>query len=611
MTYFLTLKPKRMKLSAIPIALAAICVFSACKDDDPETVKAPTLRLEQDEITVPGMGGGNSIRYTLTDPVPGAELTLGYDRNQQWIEFDLTTPGVIAFTAKKNETADPRELAVEVNYPGIQETPSFTIRQTAEQATIELALENVVKRAFWINIFPSDKTMHYLFFSKSAEIMAQFPDDTALVDSDFQYFIFAADASDMPLRDYIASEASIGDRTEAWNCEPGGDYVVYAYGIDLETLEVLTPVTKLSVRSDELDQVDFGITVTVNDHRATVEVTPTDPDRYYFADAFLESDIDQGVKFSKYCSDAWNSKVQGWQVFDNLTEEQILEQHCKKGPGTFEFELLANSDYRLAVFALDEKAWLCSEPIVENFRTGSTAISDNVIQISVSKVASRSAEVTFTPTTSDPYVSFVTDSAPFEGMSDEEIIAYCAKNLPPRWGTTGYSNTFAPLVPGTKYYVLAYGCYYNGDVTTGLFKEEFTTTDRVGSVSFELQFGPYYDLWQLADADPDTGWHWSAEMYDCLLPVEVVKEDVKGLKYRYALYTKQVIDGLSEDELYKTLYEHGADYSPNYFLSDYNLEFVLSGFAIDDRGDWGPIWKSEPFTLKADGVSDPHDYLRK
>lgn len=69
------------------------------------------------------MGGGIHIRYTLTDPVPGAELTLGYDRNQQWIEFDLTTPGVIAFTAKKNETADPRELAVEVNYPGIRRPP--------------------------------------------------------------------------------------------------------------------------------------------------------------------------------------------------------------------------------------------------------------------------------------------------------------------------------------------------------------------------------------------------------------------------------------------------------------------------------------------------------
>ena len=37
--------------------------------------------------------------------------------------------------------------------------------------------------------------MHYLSFSKSAEIMAQFPDDTALVDSDFQYFIFAADVN--------------------------------------------------------------------------------------------------------------------------------------------------------------------------------------------------------------------------------------------------------------------------------------------------------------------------------------------------------------------------------------------------------------------------------
>lgn len=45
------------QLSAIPIAIAAICAVSAC-EDGPETAKTPTLRLEQQEITVPNEGGG-------------------------------------------------------------------------------------------------------------------------------------------------------------------------------------------------------------------------------------------------------------------------------------------------------------------------------------------------------------------------------------------------------------------------------------------------------------------------------------------------------------------------------------------------------------------------
>ena len=548
----------------------------------------------------------------MTNPVPGREIALGYDPEQQWVTFDLTRPGIIAFTAEKNETSSIRELAVEVGYPGIEETPSFTIRQHADgqtvTSTISMSPGDILQRAFRINISPSDKSMSYVAFAKTAEQMAAFPDDEALLDSDSEYFTWSAEANEMTLHEYIATEAISGDTTLIWNCEPGTDYVVYAYGIDLETLLVQTSVAKIDITTEKLYDVEFGISVSVDGHRARVDVTPAESDRRYCAMVFPASDIDPGAKFSKWCSDAWNTKVQDWQLYDNLTETQILERYCKTGAAAWDFELRADTDYRAAVFAVDDKAWLCSEPVTEDFRTGATGASDNVIAIHVSDVASRSASVAFAPTdASQPYAYLVTASAPFEGMSDEEIIEYCATRLYPTVRTGGYSDTYAKLKPGTKYCALAYGTF-NGDITTGLFKEEFTTTDRTGTVAFELQFGPYYDLMELDEADPNTDWAYSAQYYDCLLPVEV-GEELNGRKYYYALYTTDVLAGLSDEELYDTLYDNGTDYSPTYFLADYDLEFVLAGFAVDDNGDWGPLWKSEPFTMTANGVSDPSGYV--
>ena len=545
----------------------------------------------------------------MTNPVPDGEITLGYDREQQWVTFDVTKPGVIAFTAEKNETSSWRELDVEVGYPGLEKTPSFTIRQQAGGQTAAFAMSpgDILQRAFRMNISPSDKNMSYVAFAKTAEQMAMFPDDEALLDSDSEYFFWSAEANEMTIHEYIATEAISGDTTLVWNCEPGTDYVVYAYGIDLETLLVQTPVAKTSVTSEKLYDVEFGISVSADGHRARVDVAPAESDCRYYVLVSPVSDIFQGEKFSKWCSDAWNAKVQDWQLYDNLTETQILEQYCKTGAAAWDFELRADTDYRAAVFAVDDKAWLCSEPVTEDFRTGATSGSENVVTISISGVASRSASVIFTPLNDDPFAYTVTESSQFEGMSDAEIIEYCATRLYPTVRTGKFSGSFAKLKPGTKYCALAYGTF-NGDITTGLFKEEFTTTDQTGTVAFELQFGPYYDLMELDEADPNTDWAYSAQYYDCLLPVEV-GEELNGRKYYYALYTTDVLAGLSDEELYNTLYDNGADYSPNYFLADYDLEFVLAGFAVDDNGDWGPLWKSEPFTMTADGVSDPSGYV--
>ena len=85
-------------------------------------------------------------------------------------------------------------------------------------------------------------------------------------------------------------------------------------------------------------------------------------------------------------------------------------------------------------------------------------------------------------------------------------------------------------------------------------------------------------------------------LWMCLRPVDV-PEELAGKEYYYALYTVDAIYGWDDETLYSQLYDYGTDYAPTYFLSDYGMEFVLVGFAVDDNGDWGPIWKSEPFTM--------------
>ena len=102
------------------------------------------------------------------------------------------------------------------------------------------------------------------------------------------------------------------------------------------------------------------------------------------------------------------------------------------------------------------------------------------------------ASIEFLPSNDDPFAYIVTEAAQFEGMTEDEIIDYCANRLWAPVRTGRYIDTYGKLTPGTEYYAIAYG-NYNGEVTTGLFKESFTTTDTwVGTREFSLEYGPWY-----------------------------------------------------------------------------------------------------------------------
>lgn len=615
----------KKSLSTFTAAIFMAMTIAGCKPEEPE-IALPVLTPESEEsVSVPAEGGEFDIAYKLENPVEGGFISVFCEPDaDEWIpSIDYSTLGTVHFSVSPNESEEARstEMTVRYDYSG-GEPLSFSveIKQNGmsgeepdpDKATISFEVNEIGQRYFSVAITPSDKEMNYLVFFKTADVYDSFPDTDSLLRSDMTYYEWMAYMYDMTEAQAVAEDVLIGDMPDyLCNAEPDTEYVLYAYGIDTLTLEVLTDVAVCRVRTQPLDQLDFTLNVSVSGHVVTADVAPENYDGYYLVDAWETENIDAGMDFAVWCSNTWNTDRMHYETYYGMTPEQILQTYAKQGEETWVLDdLMPEKECRLAVFALDDMAWLCSEPVTYDFTTGSASGSSNVITINVTDVTSREASIEFLPSNDDPFAYIVTEAAQFEGMTEDEIIDYCANRLwaPVRIGR--YIDTYGKLTPGTEYYAIAYG-NYNGEITTELFLESFeTNATQVGSLEFSLEYGPWYDLMQLAEADPDGGWEYSAGYYDCLLPVDV-PEELAGKEYYYALYTVDAIYGWDDETLYSQLYDHGTDYAPTYFLSDYGMEFVLVGFAVDDNGDWGPIWKSEPFTMSLEGASDPNEYVNR
>lgn len=605
----------------IMMAIGMMSLASCTPDEEPEDKPVnPTLTLVSEEVNVPAEGGDFKIDYKLEDPADQGTIRAEAGADADWItDLNYGNVGTVTFSVLPNEDAESRNTVVTITYSwpeGEPQSVEAKIVQAGidtpdepEEPTETIALEtvDVEKRWFSVNIVPTDKNMDYLVFFKTAEVFDSFPDMDSLVSSDMQYYAWMAYMYDMTESEAMAQDAIQGDTLYLCNADPETEYVLYAYGMDIAAETRITEVAVIRVTTADLNNTAFDMTVDVSGNEATVEVSPVDYDGYYWIGAWPVSDIDAGQDFADWCSDTWNSLRMEYEIYYGLSLDEILGQHCFTGDASKLFELPANVDCRAAVFALDDKAWLESEPVVEDFTTESTAASDNIITITVRNVTSREAEISFVPSNNDSFCYVVVESAGLEGMTDDEIIEYCTGSMYVPIRTGRYTDIWQ-LTPGTEYYALAFGSF-NGDITTPLFKETFASGSTwVGTQEFSLEYGPWYDLLQLAEADPDGGWNYSAPYYDCLLPVSVPAE-LAEKEFYYALYTTDAVIGWDDERFRSELYNNGADYSPNYFLTDYGMEFILVGFAVDDNGDWGPVWKSEPFIMSLEGASDPNEYV--
>ena len=161
-------------------------------------------------------------------------------------------------------------------------------------------------------------------------------------------------------------------------------------------------------------------------------------------------------------------------------------------------------------------------------------MSENVISISVDNLSDRTADVHFVPSLMEFYTELVFRASDLAGMSDEEILSYCAYDLVPPTFTGERVERLDGLEPEKEYVAVAFG-FWGGVVTTGLFRMDFRTTElQSGTYGIHAEFDAYYDILEISKID--SKWVGYDQVADAVLPVEIVTEPADADKYYFGIY---------------------------------------------------------------------------
>lgn len=327
----------------------------------------PTLELQATTVEVEAAGGEVEMGYTLTHPTEG-DLP-GVSSTADWITgFDTSKAGVILLQVAANEVTEPREAVVEVTYPNISSALNFTVKQAAAapRPDFEITLKDATTNSFVMTLIPKDPAMHYFYHVIPATTAAKYPTDDELYAYDVAFY------EDM---DY-----GVGLGWQAWAMEdvhqgaitdykvtsmiPDTEYVVYAYGTSMETLERTTPILRVNIRTEKPQMVDAEFHIELIDDTAAetrVKVTAKGYDGFFVAKIYhhvKEGDTDETVKekISQYWID--EVKTAGWIGY---TPENIIAEHGAKNQTEATRSVDPGQKCYAYAFAIDENALRCSE----------------------------------------------------------------------------------------------------------------------------------------------------------------------------------------------------------------------------------------------------------
>lgn len=602
------------------IALTALgCTKEEEKKPEPVDPVEPTLTIEESVISVPVEGGSYSINYELKNPVEGGVLTVVPESDEEWVsDFTIDeSASAIGFDVYANESVDMRSLSVSVSYTGLESDITFTIEQaglTETPVPFVITPKNIESSYFTVDVTPYDKEMSYILFAKTKQSIeeAGLATDDALYEEDMKYI----ESSGQSVEDFCIS----GDLVDKeFSAEPSTEYVVYAYGVDPGTRDRLTDIVRADVTTLEAEKevVILNISADVKGVMANVTVAPQAYEGYYYCECYETASIDTDRPLMDICSESFYNNVSETYLVYGYTNEQILERACSKGEDTYRFELKEETAYTIVAYAVNGELEVYSDPSTKEIVSGTIA-SDNIITINVSDIEQRSANVTVTTTNDDPYIYIVLDPDDLAeaGQTDEDILEYIQTNYYLGYTYNG-NQTFSldELSPASTYSICAFG-YFNGTVTTDLVKKDFMTEESVSSeVSIVLTCDKYYDISEIYEIDPSAVSGWD-RFYDIYLPViPVVQNTDEDVDIYYTVYEyDSSFDTATEQELQERIYYNAClgkprDPEGQLFTLYYEEEVIAVGFAIDAEGNWGPIYKSEPFTVTADGASDAQEFI--
>lgn len=588
------------------LAIAAASFMYGCQKPMAES---PAIELEPTKVTVPAEGGEFSVSYKVVNPAEGARLEID-EPDVDWVKRFAVSDSRITFQVDKNDTEFQREVTVPVAYSGAAGKDFTIIQEGGVQAPFTIEMKEITTSSYTFDIFPYDKEMYffYNFCTQNYLDSHNLTTDDALFNDDMLYYGGS-----------MGAFLSQGDQIDVKNdvgISPSTEYVIYAYGMDPVTLERITDIVykRFTTLEPEKVDVEFGVVPHVDGTSVTLDVTPVNYDGHWAAFAFKTSDLDPDESLFSLCTEAMREQIGIWSII--YTPEQLLEKFCKTGEQSIMFsDLQAESDYTIAVVAVNESVEVNSEPSTVSVTTGAVTPSDNVLDITVSGITSTSATISISTTNDDPYRFVIAAAEEFEGMDDNQIIGSCLSLPEDQYnnGTGPVRGTIGDLDPNTEYSVIAFGVEA-GTATTGLFSKNFTTAEAVeADVEFELMLDVYYDKEQTIGAFRDAGYNDDADYLaanidgDAIMTVKAMTEpEVSTYYYMIMLDVEENV--MSDKEYISALMEQGSSTPDGYIGLDYGTAYLAVGVAVNDLGNTGPVWK-ESFTLSTDGVSDPQGFI--
>lgn len=591
----------------LPLVLALPFFFAACSDDantEPVTPPAadPALTLAQTELAVPAEGGHFEVNYTLENPVAGAKLHVSVS-DEAWIRnLDSSVEGKISFDVLASYADAPRTCRVELTYPGVYPNPLLTITQAKGlEPSFTFRVTSVMSNTIKMDVLPKDKEQPYIFLLGKKQYMVEenlLEDDAAQVASDMEVISDFGAAFGAQLKDVVVAFMYEGDQIGyLWNgVERDTDYIAYAYGFDVETLQPTTEICRVEIHTldVELFRVDFDFDVTTHGPYVDFTITPSGYDGPYFFGIFAAEDCPRDASeemLISYCESAWEQEKGVYSGFFETPEEGyhfILNELAYHGATTFkDVELLANTEYVLWAFGMNEEGLLNTVPDTHYFTTGQAQSSTNEFEITISDIKARQATVSVTPTTQDPYVATLVRADRFTGMDEQEIMDEVLT-----WNYTLIEGSFTTvadeLLPDTGYEILVFGVN-GGRPSTALTRKGFTTAEAVTSTAkFELKYDKFYDLEELAAIDEA----WAAyEQFDILLPVEVLTDE-RVVNVYYEVLDLENFNFYTPSQLTEALLKTGPSEEVALLALDYDIPFIFFGFAEDEDGNFTEFWQS-------------------
>lgn len=628
-----------VKFGVLPllfITLGVACTENNKTDEPngPDFQKDSVIKLSKTTVSV-GVGGGSQLlEYTIENPHQGEKISA--EAAEEWVNgFNYGITGALQFNVDANDGTEPRECLVTLKYR-FAEDVVFTVKQSA-RTSAGFKLENVTSDLFsyTVDVIPDDKTAPYIVMSADATYIVQsgFETPEDFYEDDIFYFgwlgqFYGKDAVGvMQERSRVGDERgiTIGDAVS------GIPHTFYCYYFDYATGALISDIAMFEIVTKEPEKIDvqFNVEYTVEGPLVKADVTPVSYDgTYYFdmlnglvADSYLESfdflNNDPAEAVEYYWSNAVGTMSQSMS-YDEIVSFYNCQGEYEDGTprSHYEFELLANHDYYLFAFAMEEHGLPRSKPQIVKITTGDVEPSDNEITASVSNVTAQSATISFTTSNDDYYIAGwekASDWATF-GSNDAERQQYLLTNRSFELIKGDYSQNVIGLEPETDYVLYAFGSR-GGVATTDYIATATFKTRKIsgGLASVEIVDNGYYaasDLATISGFEFFGGEYYNGKM---ILPLEF---KITG---EYSAFFNTIWDWTGRTDIYDdqqyrdnlvwSLNEYGTmSTDKSYTILNNDSYYEIVALVVDQYGDFSDVAKLSVSTSYNGAKTDPSEF---